>query len=202
MLPSKHKIKLKCPTSPLCPELSQQSTSHHFYFYTSHCHFVTSLPPTEGRAGTAWKTSDQYILLNAPYYNNNYYYYNFSASHFTPYSLFFSFVISTFTLRTLHMPILSITRQSLVDRRFRKADSQDLYAWSGQTAERTPLQTSVKSEKFVVLHCGSSYVQGKATVRWTQLATNYLLKWALRFVTLALMVTLAFERTLNISMWI
>jgi len=51
-------------------------------------------------------------------------------------------------LRTSHMPILSITRQSLVGRRFRKADNQDLYAWSGQIAESTRLQTNVKSEKF------------------------------------------------------
>ena len=60
-----------------------------------------------------------------------------------PFSLFFSDFVSTFRLRKLHMFILSITRQSLVGRRCRKAHNQELSAWSGQTAEITPLQQAL-----------------------------------------------------------
>jgi len=119
-----------------------------------------------------------------------------------PFSLFFFDFVSTFRLSKLPMFILTITKQSLVGRRFRKAHGQDLDSWSGQTAGITALHTSVKSDKFAVLHSGSWFVQGKAAVHWIQLATNYLLKGTLRFVTLAVMVTLAFQRALIISMWI
>jgi len=100
MLPSKHKIKLKCPTS-LCRTLQTVHFPSLFFLHVPLFHFATCLTSTEGRAGTAWKTSDQNILLIAPYYNNNNKYCNFSASHCTPYSLFFSFFISTFTVKDI-----------------------------------------------------------------------------------------------------